>query len=118
MVSHQYWIHATYQIFVPYAALEDLNFLKKTIEINKTGLKYLTNELDKLKISYIPSATNFITIFLESENKAKKIVDRLMQNGVIVRHLNSFGWPNYIRISIGIEKENKRFISTLKECYE
>ncbi|MBA64225.1 MAG: histidinol-phosphate transaminase [Candidatus Marinimicrobia bacterium] len=101
-----------------YAALEDSNFLKKTIEINKAGSKYLKNELDTLRISYIPSATNFITIFLESENKAKKIVDRLMKNGVIVRHLDSFGWPNYIRISIGIEEENKRFISTLKKCYE
>ena len=42
------------------------------------------------------------------------IVEKLMEAGIIVRHLKSFGWPNYIRISIGKENENLRLISTLK----
>ena len=37
-----------------------------------------------------------------------------MEAGIIVRHLKSFGWPNYIRISVGKENENLRLISTLK----
>ena len=100
------------------AALEDLNFLNNTIKLNKMGLKYLTSELDKLKINYLPSATNFITILLKSENKAKKIVDALIEEGVIVRHLNAFGWPSFVRVSIGLQNENEKFIYSLRQCYE
>ena len=63
---------------------------------------------------FLPSAANFITTIWESEDEAKNIVNRLMEAGIIVRHLKSFGWPNYIRISTGLKEENKRLISQLK----
>ena len=47
-------------------------------------------------------------------SEVNEIVNKLMESGIIVRHLKSFGWPNYIRISTGLEKENKRLISQLK----
>jgi len=96
------------------AAMEDINFLKKTIQVNEVGLKFFENELDKMEIVYVPSATNFITTIWKSEKEASRIVEKLMEAGIIVRHLKSFGWPNYIRISIGKENENLRLISTLK----
>jgi len=43
------------------------------------------------------------------------VAKELLKKGVIVRQLNSFGWPTHIRISIGLEKENQRFIKALKE---
>ncbi len=96
------------------AALEDLHFLEKTVKANKNSLQYLQNELDKLGILFLPSATNFITTIWKSEDEAIRIVKRLMKAGIIVRHLKSFGWPNYIRVSTGLEEENKRLISQLK----
>ena len=96
------------------AAMEDIDFLKKTIQVNEVGLKFFENELDKMEIVYVPSATNFITTIWKSEKEASRIVEKLMEAGIIVRHLKSFGWPNYIRISIGKENENLRLISTLK----
>ena len=43
------------------AALDDVNFLDKTIKVNKSGMNYLTTTFDSLGINYIPSYTNFIT---------------------------------------------------------
>ena len=51
----------------------------------------------------------------ESEKKAKSLTEDLLKKGVIVRQLTSFGWPNYIRVSIGLEEENEKFIESLKE---
>ena len=96
------------------AALEDLDFLERTVKENKNSLQYFENELGKLKVLFLPSAANFITTIWKSEDEAQRIVNRLMEAGIIVRHLKSFGWPNYIRISTGLEQENKRLISQLK----
>ena len=96
------------------AALDDVNFLDKTIQVNKSGMNYLTTTFDLLGIDYIPSYTNFITTLWQDNDKADIISKKLLDNGVIVRRLSSFGWQNSIRISIGTEKENYMFISALK----
>ena len=96
------------------AALEDLDFLKKTLELNKNSIQYLQNEFKELGVLFVPSATNFITTIWNSESEAEQIVSELLNAGIIVRHLKSFGWPNYIRISAGLKKENERLIDQLK----
>ena len=96
------------------AALDDFNFLDKTIEVNKSGMIYLKTAFDALGIDYIPSYTNFITTLWQSNDKADLISKNLLEKGVIVRRLSSFGWQNSIRISIGTKKENNIFVSALK----
>jgi len=97
------------------AALDDNDFLMKTIELNKNGMNYLSKELNLLNIKQIPSIANFITTTWNSEKEANLITEKLLKKGVIVRQLTAFGWPNCIRISIGLEEENARFIKSLKE---
>ncbi len=97
------------------AAIDDYDFLKKTIETNNSGMRFLKSEFDILGIDYIPSVTNFITTIWKSEKHASKISNRLFAKGIIVRQLSSFGWPNCIRISIGLDEENNRLISNLKK---
>ena len=96
------------------AALDDYNFLDKTIKMNNIGINYLTNKFDALEINYIPSYTNFITTIWKDSEEAKFISNNLLKKGIIVRRLSSFGWENSIRISIGTEKENTQFIDALK----
>ena len=74
----------------------------------------MQNEFKDLGILFIPSATNFITTIWNSESEAEQIVSELLKAGIIVRHLKSFGWPNYIRISTGLKRENERLINQLK----
>ena len=97
------------------AALDDTEFLLKTIRTNKTGMQFVKKELDSMEIEQVPSAANFITTIWSSEEQAKKITEDLLEKGVIVRLLASFGWPDCIRISIGMEDENQKFITCLKE---
>ena len=98
-----------------HAALDDIDFLSKTIETNKRGMVYLKKHLETIGVKCIPSIANFITTIWESESRATQLTKDLLNKGVIVRQLNSFGWPAHIRVSIGLEKENQRFIKSLKE---
>ena len=98
-----------------HAALDDSGFLSKTVETNKRGMNYLREQLEIIGVKYIPSVANFITTIWDSESRATELTKELLKKGVIVRQLNSFGCPAYIRISIGLEKENHRFINALKE---
>jgi histidinol-phosphate aminotransferase len=97
------------------AALDDGDFLQKTLDLNKNGKTYLTGELKKLKVETVPSVTNFITTIWESKEQAANISNTLLNKGIIVRPLTAFGWPTCIRISVGLEEENHDFIKKLTE---
>ena len=96
------------------AAMDDKDFLHKTLMLNRVGYEFLESNLSKLNIITIPSVTNFITTVWESQKKANYITDALLQKGIIVRNLSPFGWANCIRISIGTEEQNNRLISELE----
>ena len=96
------------------AAMDDTEFLEKTIAMNQTGYAFLENELQSLGVEIISSAANFITTVWTSGKRAAEITQSLLRKGIIVRSLTAFGWPEYIRVSIGTEKENRRFIDALK----
>ncbi|MDG2267127.1 MAG: histidinol-phosphate transaminase [Candidatus Marinimicrobia bacterium] len=124
--SHETLINNLLKVKVPFepsyiaqlaglAALDDTEFMNNTIEINRIEKEKMELKLDALKIKRIPSATNFITTYWGSEKNAKEITERVLNKGIILRHLAAFGWPEYIRISIGLESENKFFINILKE---
>ncbi|MEK9656921.1 MAG: histidinol-phosphate transaminase [bacterium] len=96
-------------------ALEDDIFIKKTLANNHLEKQNMYKELAELNIQIIPSHANFICLNLK-EN-AYKITSKLEEKGIIIRHLQSFGLPNYIRVSIGLAKQNQYFITKLKEIY-
>ena len=96
------------------AALDDDVFLNRSIKNNQIELNRLKNELNIIGIKNIPSATNFITSMWPSVKIANKINDLLLKKGIIVRHLAPFGWPKYVRFSIGNKDENKALIDNLK----
>ena len=83
--------------------------------MNARGIQYLENEFTKIGINFISSSTNFITTIWPTERIASQINQSLLKKGFIVRQLTAFGSPNYIRISIGLEEENYKFIKTIKE---
>jgi histidinol-phosphate aminotransferase len=97
-----------------YAALDDHQFLERALRNNRAGMAFFQQAFDELGIRYIPSATNFITTIWDSAEQAERVTRRLLEQGVIVRNLTSFGWPNCIRISIGRETENLRCLEALQ----
>lgn len=96
------------------AAMDDISFLERTIEINATGYTFIKTKLESLGIEIVPSVANFITTVWPSESQATKVTKALLKKGIIVRNLKAFGWPKCIRISIGTENENERMITSLQ----
>jgi histidinol-phosphate aminotransferase len=96
-------------------AMDDTDFLKKTIENNKSGLDYFYREFGRLGLKYFKSYANFVMVDFETEERANEIFNELMKRGVFVRQLPAFGLPQCIRISVGLPKENELCVAMLKE---
>ncbi len=95
------------------AALDDTGFVSRTLKITREGLDYLRRNLKKMGLEYVPTQTNFFLIKMPMGGK--KIYDLMLRDGVIIRSMDSYGLPDYIRINVGLPEENERFIRTLKK---
>ena len=96
------------------AALKDQKHIQKTLKNNQAQMLKYENFAKKQGITFIPSYTNFITYLLENPLDSTQIADFLLQRGIIIRNLRSYGL-NAIRITIGKPKENKRFFQLFNE---
>ncbi|MFN3882566.1 MAG: histidinol-phosphate transaminase [Nitrincola lacisaponensis] len=97
------------------AALDDEAYLQRTVAVNAAGYQQLTVALDALQVDYIPSVANFITLDLKQD--ALPVYQALLHEGVIVRPLAVYGLPRHLRVTIGTEAENLRFVAALKKVY-
>ncbi|GGX60785.1 histidinol-phosphate transaminase [Saccharospirillum salsuginis] len=96
------------------AALGDQAFLESSLSLNERGREQLNEAFDRLGLDTIPSVTNFITFKVGSSEKTAALHNGLLKSGIIVRPLASYGMPKHLRVSIGLEAENKRFIESLE----
>lgn len=89
------------------AALEDSEYLKKSVSVNKAGKDYYYQEFKRLRLEYLPSQGNFILVKIgENPSVGMECFNYLLKKGVIVRPMGGYGFPNWIRISIGLENHN------------
>lgn len=95
------------------AALDDDEHLKKSQKNNQDGLKYLFNELSAMGLECVPTQANF---FLVKVGNGKKVYDDLLKQGVIVRPMASYGLGEYIRVTVGLPDENKRFVEAIRKA--
>jgi histidinol-phosphate aminotransferase len=95
------------------AALDDDAFLKKTLALVHSGLDFLYGEVAKLGLLYFPTQTNFFLIDMERD--VRVVFEEMLRLGVIVRPMTAYGYPNYIRINVGLPEENQRFVEALKQ---
>ena len=95
------------------AALDDTEFVSRTLKIVKDGLTYLYRQIEELDLEYIPTQTNFFLIKVPMG--ANTVYELMLKEGVIVRSMASYGLKDYIRINVGLPEENQRFIHTLKK---
>lgn len=94
-------------------SLLDNDYLFETLESNRMGINQLTKGLSKLGLDYMSSDTNFITI--NFKQRALSIYNELLENGIMTSLLDAYGMPNYLRISIGLLKENAYFLKILSK---
>lgn len=93
------------------AALFDDEFVEQSRLLNKRGMNTLTEGFRRLGLSWIPSHGNFVSFKV---GQGAEIFRRLLKHGVIVRPIAAYGMPEYLRVSIGTEFENARFLSALE----
>ena len=101
------------------AALEDLNFQKKSIQHNLKWMSWFEKELKALNLEFQRSITNFLLIKFPIDNKynAQKAENFLAKKGILVRGMKVYGLSNHLRVSIGTEDENIKFINELKTFF-
>lgn len=92
------------------AALEDPEFLERTLENNRRGLAQLYAAFDRLGVRYVRSNANFIMLDMGSEAKVMRVFDSLLNQGIVVRPLRGFGLPHCLRVSVGLPEENEAFL--------
>lgn len=95
------------------AALEDEEYLQESRASNKQGLQQLSTAFDRLGLSYIESRGNFIAV--DFARDAAPINQALLEQGVIVRPVAGYAMPTFLRVSVGTEQENARFIEVLEQ---
>ncbi len=94
------------------AALDDEEYVEKVKTLTHNSLKWFYSEVEKMGLEYVPSVTNF---FLIKVGEGKKVFEELLKKGVIVRSMDGYKLPEYIRVNIGTEEENEFFIRSLRE---
>jgi histidinol-phosphate aminotransferase len=93
------------------AALEDEAHLRRSVTTNRDGMRQLEAGLNKLGLAFIPSVGNFICVDVGQDPNA--VYQALLREGVIVRPVDNYGLPGYLRISIGLVQENQRLLQAL-----
>jgi histidinol-phosphate aminotransferase len=97
------------------AAITDAEHINASIKHNSYWLKWMTEKVSELGYKVTPSVANFILIHFENIHQAQKADDFLNQNNLIVRALSSYGLPECLRVTIGSEEANNRFIEILSK---
>lgn len=95
------------------AALGDHEHVERSVQHNQTEMAELSGALAELDCRTLPSQANFLTFHVG--HAADAVQQRLLEHGVIVRPLGGYGMPEYLRVTVGTESENIRFIKALKE---
>ena len=93
------------------AAIKDEIFVAKTREMVRKGLRFFEKNLKKLGLEYIPSVTNFMLLKV---GNGRKVFQDLQKEKVIVRPMDGYNLPEYIRLTVGKRSENKRLLKALQ----
>jgi histidinol-phosphate aminotransferase len=95
------------------AALDDDEHVENSAKTNRQGLQQWHTFCEQLKLDYLPSVGNFLTIKLGKN--AQEIYQALLQEGIIVRPIANYGLAEYLRFTMGTEAQNTRCIEALKK---
>jgi histidinol-phosphate aminotransferase len=93
------------------AALLDDEFLERTRELVRRGRDYLCRELSRMGLAFAPTQANFILIFVG--RPALAVYQAMLKEGVIVRAMDAYDFPECIRVNVGLPAENARFLEAL-----
>lgn len=99
------------------AALDDYEFLKRTLEVNEKSLSRMKAKFDEIGIKYVKTYANFLLLLMPSEKFAESFNEECLNSGLILRHVKPFGIPNGIRINSSVEDETEFALEVIEKAY-
>lgn len=128
LISNHELVKQLFKVKMPYnlnvltltvldAVFDDISFVEENVDYILDQRNKLNEELNKLKNLYVvPTETNFFLVKVED---SKRIFDKLLEYGVLVRDVSSYPMlKNYLRISIGSKEENEVLVDALRKIYK
>lgn len=102
------------------AAMRDQAHVEQAIAHNEQWLPWLTDELTRLGLCVTPSVGNFLLIhFPDANGRSAQAADAfLTARGLILRGVAAYGFPNALRMTIGLEESNRAVVAALREFLE
>ena len=95
------------------AALDDHEFVEKTLRNNEVGKKFVAEGLQKIGITPVPTYTNFYLVPVPMDGR--DFFERMLHRGVIVRPMTGYGLHNCVRVTIGTPNENRKFLEAIED---
>ena len=93
-------------------ALDFKDELLGTVAQLRNDRELVARQLTEMGLTVIPSASNFL-LFSGFDIPSAQLWQKLLDRGVLIRDVGLLG---YLRVTIGNEAENKKFIATLSAC--
>ncbi len=95
------------------AALDDDAFLQQTLHLVETELIFLQTALNEMGVTSFPTQANFFLIDVKQD--ADRVFQKMLEEGVIIRSMVSYGYPQYVRVNVGTRQENIRFLKAFEK---
>jgi len=93
------------------AALEDQEHVERSRRTNREGMQFLDDAFSRMGLARVPSQANFVLVHV---GDGAKVYEGLLRQGVIVRPMTGYGFPQHVRVTVGTAAENRRFVTALE----
>jgi histidinol-phosphate aminotransferase len=98
------------------AALQDVEHVRRSQELNRKEKPRLAGALRARGFTVLESLTNFVTF--DTRRVGREVFQELLAHGVIVRPLDPYRMPSFLRVSVGTKAENDAFLAALDSVFD
>ncbi len=99
------------------ASVNDRDFLVSVLDKAHAGRERIYRFASENNLTYLPSATNFVAVDLQSSERAKSLLAALNKEGVFIRMPAVAPLNRFIRVGIGSIEEHKTFVEKFNQLY-
>jgi len=92
-------------------ALQDTGYAEENVNLIIEEKKRMKARLTDMGIQVYPTSTNFLLF----KTELPEIAGKLRKEGIFVNDLSDRWLPGYIRVSVGMPKENEVFLTKVKD---
>jgi histidinol-phosphate aminotransferase len=106
------------QLAAAEAAVRDDAWLSSCVMLNQEQRARLTGALGQLGVDCDPSETNFVLARFADAAEAQSAEEALRSDGILVRAVGGYGFPEGLRITVGDAEQTGRVIDSLRRWRE